>query len=209
MATGKLPFGEPSAERSRAEGETEGSVFDSILHRTPVSPVRLNPDVTAELERIIVRCLEKDRELRYQHASEIRADLQILLRGFDSVNSRPGVRSRARTRHTKTVAGISLALAAVCGAGYFYFDRAPKSPGKIPLVVAEFKNNTGDASLGGTLRQNLLVHFEQPPFEVISDGTVRRTLSFMRQSSDARLTADIAREICERTGSSAFVEGSV
>ena len=123
----------------------QGSVFDSILNRIPVSPVRLNPDVPAELERIIGKCLEKDRELRYQHASEIRADLQSLLRDFDAVNSRPGVRSPARTRHTKTVAGISLAVAAACGAGYFYFDRAPELVGKIPLVVAEFKSNTSDA----------------------------------------------------------------
>src|SRR5258708_33289147 len=61
MATGKLPF----------EGETQGSVFDSILNRVPVSPVRLNPLVPAELERVIEKCLEKDRALRYQHASEI------------------------------------------------------------------------------------------------------------------------------------------
>src|ERR1700681_3278998 len=79
MATGKLPF----------EGATQGSVFDSILNRTPASPVRLNADVPAELERIIGKCLEKGRELRYQHASEIRADLQGLRRGFEGVNSRP------------------------------------------------------------------------------------------------------------------------
>ena len=100
-------------------------------------------------------------------------------------------------------------MAAVCGAGYFYFNRAPKPMRKIPLVVAEFKSNTGDAAFGGSLRETLLVHLKQPPFEVISDGTVRRTLSFMRRPSDARLTSDIAREICERTGSAAVVEGSL
>src|SRR6185369_10732182 len=111
----KLPF----------EGETQRSVFDSILNRTPISPVRLNADVPGELERIIGKCLEKDRELRYQHASEIRADFQSLRRGLEGVNSRPGVQSPARTRRSKTVAGISFAVAAVCGAGFFYFDRAP------------------------------------------------------------------------------------
>jgi serine/threonine protein kinase/tetratricopeptide (TPR) repeat protein len=199
MATGKLPF----------EGETRGIVFDSILYRAPVSPLGLNAHLPAELGRIIVKCLEKDRELRYQHASEIRADLQGLRRGFDAVNSGPSVRSPARTRRSKTVAGLSLAAAAVCGAGYLYFDRAPKSTWKISLVVAEFKNNTGDAAFGGTLRQSLLVQLEQRPFEVISDGTVRRTLSFMRQRADARLTADIAREICERTASAAVLDPSV
>jgi tetratricopeptide (TPR) repeat protein len=102
-----------------------------------------------------------------------------------------------------------LALAAAWGAGYFYFDRAPKFITKIPLVVAEFKNGTGDAAFGGTLRQNLLVQLQQQPFEVISDRSVRRTLPFMRQPADARLTPEIASEICERTASAALVEGSI
>lgn len=200
MATGNLPFG---------EGETEGSIFDSILNRTPVSPVRLNPDVPLELDRIISKCLEKGRELRYQNASEIRADLQSLLRNLDAVNSRGSVQSPARTRGSKTVAGILFAVAGVCGAGYFYFGRAPKPMRKIPVVVAEFKGNTADPAFAGSLREGLLVHLKQPPFEMISDGMVRRTLSFMRRPSDARLTSDVARQICERTQSAAIVEGSL
>ena len=103
----------------------------------------LNADVPAELERIIYKCLEKNRESRYQHASEIRADLQALLRDLDAVNSRGSVQSPARTSDSKTVAGILFAVAVVCGAGYFYFDRAPRPMRKIPLVVAEFKSNPG------------------------------------------------------------------
>ena len=79
MATGLLPF----------RGDSTATVFDSILNRAPVPAVRLNPDVPAELEHIIDRALEKDRELRYQHASEMRADLQRLKRETESRHGVP------------------------------------------------------------------------------------------------------------------------
>jgi len=81
MVTGLLPF----------RGDTSGIIFEAVLNRPPVSPTRLNPDVPAELERIINRALEKDRDLRYQHASEMRAELQRLKRDTDSSRAVPTV----------------------------------------------------------------------------------------------------------------------
>src|SRR5271169_4478662 len=79
MATGALPF----------RGESTGVIFEGIMNRAPVAPVRLNPDLPTELERIINRALEKDRELRYQHASDMRAELQRIKRDTDSGRSAP------------------------------------------------------------------------------------------------------------------------
>src|SRR6202166_970605 len=77
MATGQLPF----------RGDTSGMIFHAILERPPVSPVRIKPEVPPTLEEIINKALEKDRDLRYQHASELRADLQRLKRDTDSGRS--------------------------------------------------------------------------------------------------------------------------
>jgi eukaryotic-like serine/threonine-protein kinase len=106
MATGTLPF----------RGESSGVIFKAILDGTPTSAVRLNPDLPAELERIINKCLEKDRNLRYQHASDIRTDLQRLKRDTESrklsalTESAPVARNRRLRRMAAAAGGAIAAL---------------------------------------------------------------------------------------------------
>jgi len=199
MATGTLPF----------RGESAGVIFDSILNRAFVPPVRLNPDLPIKLEEIINKCLEKDRDLRYQHASDIRTDLQRLKRDTDSATAVSGPANNARKR------GMAVILAAVAAlalsvAGYFYLRRAPKLTDNDTIVLADFANSTGDPVFDGTLRQGLSVQLEQSPFlSIISDQQIQQTLQMMSQKPDAKLTPEIARELCQRAASAAVLEGSI
>jgi serine/threonine protein kinase/tetratricopeptide (TPR) repeat protein len=199
MATGELPF----------RGESPTTIFDSILNRAPTPAVRLNPDLPAQLQRIIDKCLEKDRELRYQHAAEIRADLKRLKRDSDSGRVNDVAKPEARKRWRFIVPGAA-ALLAVLAAGYFYFHRTPKLTDKDTIVLADFTNTTGDAVFDGTLRQGLAVQLEQSPFlSLLSDRRIQKELGLMVQPADAKLSPDLARQVCERTSSAAVLEGSI
>jgi serine/threonine protein kinase/alpha-beta hydrolase superfamily lysophospholipase len=110
MATGALPF----------LGESTGVIFEAILNRAPVPPVRLNAEVPAELERIITKCLEKDRKLRYQHASDVRTDLQRLKRDTEPARVAaiaPTATARQKIQFCVTTDGVRLAYAST-GSGY-------------------------------------------------------------------------------------------
>jgi tetratricopeptide (TPR) repeat protein len=203
MATGVLPFG----------GDTSGAIFDAILHKNPVSCLRLNPTLPEDLERIVSKCLEKERELRYQHASEIRTDLQRLKRDTDSgrvlTREKPAT-EKSVTRRWKLVAPAVLSALAVFLLVYFYAHRTPKLTDKDTMVLADFSNATGDPVFDGTLRQGLAVQLEQSPFlSIVSDERVQQTLGLMGRQADTRLTPEVAQEVCERTGSAAVLEGSI
>ena len=205
MATGVLPF----------RGDTFGVIAEAILNRSPVAPLRLNPDIPAKLEEVINKALEKDRKLRYQSAADIRTDLQRLKRDSDSARlaaetkATVSVHERRRGR-LRALVLAAMAAAALAAGSYFYFHRTPKLTDKDTIVLADFINMTGDPVFDGSLRQGLAVQLEQSPFlSLISEERIRQTLSLMGQPADARVTSEIARELCQRTASAAVLEGSI
>jgi eukaryotic-like serine/threonine-protein kinase len=251
MATGALPF----------RGESSAVIFREILDRAPVPAVRLNPDLPPKLEEIINKALEKDRELRYQHAADMRTDLKRLKRETDtgrsgaassgamsvgsdsgshaavvpaipSSGSTPAMVAASSSDTTQppaaTASGGSklwrvplptaiVFIAALVAAGLYLRSRPEAGATKTEqltekdsVVLADFDNKTGDAVFDDALKQALSVQLGQSPFlNILSDRRVEETLRLMGRPSTERITRDVARELCIRTGSKAIVLGSI
>ncbi|MGA8868871.1 MAG: serine/threonine-protein kinase, partial [Candidatus Sulfotelmatobacter sp.] len=249
MATAQLPF----------RGESSAVIFREILDRDPVPAVRLNPDLPLKLEEIIDKALEKDRDLRYQHASDMRTDLKRLKRETESRHGVPAtsgtvavtqesgspaaqppssasgsaptlaqsssssavkpaevpVAARKLWKVLVPAATILVALA-IAGAFYLRSHSAASVTSATPLtekdtvVLADFTNSTGDPVFEDALKQALGVDLGQSPFlNILSDRRVEETLHLMGRPSNERITRDVARELCIRTGSKAIVLGSI
>ena len=185
-------------------------LYEMAKGTRPPQAVRLRVEASPELERIVSKCLETERDLRYQHAADLRTDLERLKRGSDSaLTGREQQPAKVRVRWPVVAAGAAvIALAAV---GYVFYPRqASALTDKDTIVLAEFTNTTGDPVFDDTLRQGLAMQLQQSPFlSLVSDDRIRRTLPLMNEPADARLTPDIARAVCARTGSAAVLEGSI
>jgi len=211
MATGRLPF----------ERETDGATYGAILHLHAESPSQLNAQVPPALDEIITKALEKDRSLRYQHASEIRADLQRLKRDSESgmavtrTSGSVAATSSVRPRESRKIALPALVaiLVAVLIGGVLYYRWHPRGRHlneKDTIVLADFANSTGDPIFDDALKTGLSVSLRQSPFlNVLSDSDVANTLKQMTRPANTKLVADVARELCLRAGSQAYVAGSV
>jgi serine/threonine protein kinase/tetratricopeptide (TPR) repeat protein len=211
MASGRLPF----------ERETAGATFGAILYETAELPSHWNPQLPLQFNDIIRKALEKDRDLRYQSAADMRADLQRVKRDSESGYS-PATSSgtvsvakapSARAGNVWKIA-VPVLLAGLLVAGglyrYYRWQQSQQLTDKDTIVLTDFANSTGDAVFDDTLKTALSVSLRQSPFlNVLSDGEVARTLQLMSRPASTKLTPEVARDLCQRTGSKAYLAGAI
>jgi serine/threonine protein kinase len=171
MCTGLLPF----------RGDTSGAVFDSILNRAPVSAVRVNPDTPAKIEEIIEKCLEKDRGLRYQHAADIRADLQRLKRDTESGKAAslavaPESSAKGLSLRSKTLIAGGVLVALIAATIYFRSSHSSQELSVDSIAVLPISANNANAEaqlLGDGITSSLIDSLSQlPHMKVMSRSAV-------------------------------------
>ena len=245
MTAGRIPF----------SGASSSEIASAILRDEPRPLWQLNPEISPQLEGVIRKALEKDRNLRYQSAAEMRTDLQRLKRDTESGrHARVSSSAPATTRPPEpspaspfasapaataaeaqaawaaevlpsgTIpgapakkrwpwgAGLAVLIMAAVIAGLLYYrsHQAPKLTDKDIIVVADFANSTGDPVFDNTLKTALTVALTQSPFlNVLSDNKVTQTLKLMTRPADSKLTPEVARELCLRANSKAYIAGSI
>jgi serine/threonine protein kinase/tetratricopeptide (TPR) repeat protein len=194
MATGTLPF----------RGESSGVIFESILNRTPPSVVRLNPDTPPKLEEIVSKCLEKDRNLRYQHASEIRTDLQRLKRDTESGKAVSTGTATARWSQRSLLIGVVVLVFVIAAIAVtaVYFGSGGHTPIK-SVAVLPFSNASGDPNaeyLSDGITEGVIDRLSGlPTLKVIS-----RTSAFRYKRRDIE-----PQKVAKELGVDALVTGRV
>src|SRR3984885_698238 len=212
MATGKPPF----------EGASAGEICGAILHQEPVRPSQINAKVALALEAVIIKALEKDCSLRYQHAADIRADLQRLKRDSESerITAARDLSGAKTNRHPLPgirrgiVVAAAFVVLAVIGVGIYQYRSRSVLPanGRVPLYVAEFNNSTGDAVFDDVLRAIVANELNRSPAVRVVDSdtdSLVRLLQSTGKNPDDRFTSEIARQLCERDKGSFFTDGEI
>jgi tetratricopeptide (TPR) repeat protein len=199
MATGVQPFA----------GLTPAATLEALFTQTPPGPSTLNRSVPVEFDRIVAKAMEKDRELRYQTAADMRGDLRRLKRAADSAPSSALATLRRRRPWMLGATGVCV-IAVGAAVAYLYGGRPRAFVERDSVVIADFVNNTGEVVFDDTLREALDVQLRQSPFlNVLSEQWMQGTLRLMGRKSGDRISPQIARDICERTASKAMIAGSI
>jgi tetratricopeptide (TPR) repeat protein/tRNA A-37 threonylcarbamoyl transferase component Bud32 len=222
MGTGLQPF----------RGDSTADIFDGLLNRAPEAPVKLNPALPRQLEDIVNKALQKDPNLRYQSAGEMRTDLQRLKRSMESQDWDATLTGTAPAAASKPVAaaasahsaaprrghrsiwlgsgGVVMLVLALGGWLFLGHRSAHALTEKDTIVLADFANSTGDTVFDDALKQALAVDLDQSPFlNILSEGKVEATLRQMTHAPGEKLTEALAREVCLRSGSKAFIKGTI
>jgi serine/threonine protein kinase/tetratricopeptide (TPR) repeat protein len=209
LLTGTMPF----------RGDTDAALVNAVLHTQPVAPVRLNPNVPGELEAVVLKALEKDRRLRYQHASELEADLtrirqQLASRKFatsdsDLASDARAVPSTGGSRWRWVALGVAGVVVASLALRWPPAQVAALGEADV-ILLADIVNNTGDTVFDDALRQAVAVKLEESPFlNLFPDTRIRETLRFMDRPVDTRLTPQVAHELCQRAQLKAMLAGEI
>jgi tetratricopeptide (TPR) repeat protein len=205
LTGGRMVLGTPAymapeqREGKPADARTDiyslGCVFYEMLTSARVTVDR-KPASPASLEKIVSRCLEADPSRRWQSAVDLEAAISA--------------KSHAERNWVRMSAAAAV-LAAISVAGsYFLTGRTPGLTEKDTIVLADFVNTTGDPIFDGTLRQGLAIQLEQSPFlKIMDDERVQRVVTLMSLPRGARITNQIAREICVRDGAAATIDGAI
>jgi eukaryotic-like serine/threonine-protein kinase len=205
MATGRLAF----------SGNTAAIVHDAILNRSPLPVTQINPALPSRLDEILAKALEKDRRLRYQSAADIRTDLRRLKRDTDSArvpatNGAAVAAARKISWRWKLIVAAGIAFALLAAGDYLYSHRRTKLSDRDTIVLADFSNATGDTIFDDTLKTALRISLRQSPFlNVLSDSRITKTLQEMTRPAGTKLTPEVASELCQRTGSKAYLVGAI
>ena len=200
-------------------GSTTTVIREAVLQAPTVPLCELTPDVPPELERIISKALVKDRDQRWQTAREIADELRRFQ--VTPPSAEPAATTVGRKRpeagdlrqhYKKLLAVAALLVAAIATAAGLHYRsvRASRLNERDTVVLTDFSNNTGDGVFDDTLKQALKVSLSQSPFlNILPERNVRATLKLMTQPANTPISPSIAREVCQRSGSKAFISGAI
>lgn len=211
FAAGAIMYEMLSGKRA-FRGETHADTIDAILNQDPPALSATNPAVPPAFERIVRRCLEKNPDERFHSVRDVAFAIEALT-DLPSATQHPAlVRDSRWLRWAKWVGASALVLAAVwIGLYLIWYSRQGRHLAERDTIfLGGFDNSTGDGVFDGTLRQGLSFELEQSPsLKIVSEEQIHQTLRMMGQKTDAHLTPEITREVCQRTNSAAALNGSI